>query len=196
MQMVEPDAEAVEARLRAGQISCGACGGELRPWGFARRRTVRDRGRALRLRPRRSICRSCAVTHVLLPTLVLLRRVDVATVIGEALHGHYVAGATQQEVAEAAGGVHPDTARRWLRRFAANADDVRAGFVALAHRLDPELGPVEPRGSPCLDALEAIGVAASAAVRRLGPSPLWWFVSGASGGRLLSNTSCTIGGPA
>lgn len=130
---------------------------------------------------------------MLLPTLALLRRVDLASVIGEALHGHYVSGATQEEVAEAAG-VGPDTARRWLRRFAANAPELRAGFITLAHRLDPELASVEPRGSPCLDALEAIGTAAAAAVRRLGPSPLWWFVSGASGGRLLSNTSCTVGG--
>lgn len=30
MQMVEPDAEAVEARLLAGEMAC-ACGGELRP---------------------------------------------------------------------------------------------------------------------------------------------------------------------
>lgn len=131
---------------------------------------------------------------MLLPTLALLRRVDVAAVIGEALHGHYVSGLTQEEVAEAAGGVHPDTARRWLRRFAANAPDLREGFIAMAHGFDPELAPVEPRGSPCLDALEAIGAAAAAAARRLGPCPLWWFVSGASGGRLLSNTSCTVGG--
>lgn len=192
VQMVEPDADAVEARLRAGQVACADCGGELRPWGFARWRTVRDHGRAVRLRPRRSVCRGCAVTHVLLPTVLLLRRVDVATVIGEALHAHFVSGSTQEQVAEAAG-APVDTARRWLRRFAANAVELREGFVALARRLDPELVPIEPRGSPCLDALEAIGVAAAAAVRRLGPAPLWPFVSGASGGRLLSNTSCTVG---
>ena len=193
MQMVDPDAEAVEARLRSGQIACADCGGELRPWGFARWRTVRDHGRALRLRPRRSVCRGCAVTHVLLPTVLLARRVDVATVIGEALHAHFVSGSTQEKVAEAAG-VPVDTARRWLRRFGANAAELREGFLALAHRLDPRLGPLEPRGSPPLDALEAIGAAGAAAVRRLGPAPLWWFVSGASGGRLLSNTSCTVGG--
>lgn len=111
--------------------------------------------------------------------------------IGEALHAHFVSGSTQEEVAEAAAPV--DTARRWLRRFGANAVELRAGFLALAHRLDPQLGPLEPRGSSPLDALEAIGAAAAAAVRRLGPAPLWGFVSGASGGRLLSNTSCTVG---
>jgi hypothetical protein len=34
---------------------------------------------------KRSRCRSCRVSHVLLPTLVLLRRVDVVAVIGAAL---------------------------------------------------------------------------------------------------------------
>jgi hypothetical protein len=36
------------------------------------------------------------------------------------------------------------------------------------------------------DALEAIGVAAGAAARRLGPTRVWWFVAGATGGRLLA----------
>jgi hypothetical protein len=42
MQMVEADAGSVEARLLAGQIACVGCGDELRPWGFARWRTLRD----------------------------------------------------------------------------------------------------------------------------------------------------------
>ena len=79
-----------------------------------------------------------------------------------------------------------------LRRFAARAGDIRADFAALAHRYDPQLPPIEARGSPAVDALEAIGVAAAAAVRFLGPAPLWDFVAGASGGRLLSNTSCPL----
>ena len=146
--MVEPDEAAVEARLHAGEIRCLGCGGELRPWGFARRRTLRDHGCPVALRPRRGRYRSCRVTHVL-PTLALLRRLDVVAVIGEALHAHYVAGIIQEKVAEAAA-VHPDTARRWLRRFAVNADDLDlgAGFAALAHRLDPSLAPLAPRARP------------------------------------------------
>ena len=42
MQMVEADDELVETRLRAGEIACVGCGGELRPWGYARWRTLRD----------------------------------------------------------------------------------------------------------------------------------------------------------
>ena len=93
MVMVGPDAALVEARLRAGEIECpGDCGGRLGPWGWARERQVRDHGRLEPLRPRRSRCRACLLTHVLLPTLVLLRRMDVVEVIGAALIGRFAEG--------------------------------------------------------------------------------------------------------
>lgn len=195
MVMVEPDAQVVEARLLAGEIVCPLCAGELRPWGFARRRRLRDGDRPVPVRPRRSRCRGCLVTHVLLPVIALLRRRDLAVVIGRAVQAHFAEGVSQEAVAEQAG-VHPDVARRWLRRFASNAAVLQAGFVALAHSLDPLLGPVAAQGSPGRDALEAIGVAAAAATRRLGPaSSLWSFVAGATGGRLLANTNCTVAAP-
>ena len=104
MQMIEVDAESVESRLAAGEIACPECGGELRPWGHARWRTLRDHGRPVRLRPRRSRCRRCLVTHVLLPVLVLLRRMDLATVIGAALVARHVERRSRAELARAAGG--------------------------------------------------------------------------------------------
>ncbi|MGH7751454.1 MAG: helix-turn-helix domain-containing protein [Gemmatimonadales bacterium] len=123
--------------------------------------------------------------------MALLRRRDLAQVIGEALHARFVDGRSRAQVAEGAG-VLPDTARGWLRRFVVRAPEIRELFTTWAHHLDGGLGPIEARGSPEADALEAIGVAAAAAARRLGPSPLWEFVSGASGGLLLSNTSCPL----
>lgn len=95
MWMVDPDAESVGALLRAGQIECPECGAGLRPWGNARPRTLRDHGHPVEIRPRRSICHMCSQrlgrlrTHVLLPTLALLRRADVVSVIGEALLATY-----------------------------------------------------------------------------------------------------------
>lgn len=192
MQMVEADARSVEARLVSGEIACPACGGELRPWGHARWRTLRDHGRAVRLRPRRSRCRACLVTHVLLPALTLLRRVDLAAVIVATLVARHVEGRSRREVVSAAGAPW-DTVRGWLRRFEERAVEIRAEFAALAYRWDGELGPIEPRATAALDALEAMGQAAAAAVRRFGPTPLWALVAGASGGRLLSNTSSPIG---
>lgn len=195
MMMVEADAVRVEATLLAGGYACSTCGaGWLRPWGFARRRILRDRGSGLGLRPRRGRCSSCLVTHVLLPTIALLRRRDVAEVIGRALVGRFVEGQSRSVVAREAG-VVADTARGWLRRFSARAEDVRVGFGSFAHHLDASLPPLAPRGSPEADALEAIGAAAAAARRRLGPSPVWAFVAGASRGLLLANTSCPLPQP-
>lgn len=187
--MVENDAGAVERALSAGLVACPVCDGVLRPWGWARRRPLRRRGRSEILRPRRARCRSCAGTHVLLPVEMLVRRRDSVDVIGAALLA-WLAGAGHRRIGLLLG-VPADTVRGWLRRFAVRAGDVRAHFWRLAHRLDASLGPIEARGSPLADALEAIGVAAAAAVRRFGPaSSLWTFASGATGGRLLCNTDC------
>lgn len=87
-------------------------------------------------------------------------------------------------------GAPADTVRGWLRRFARRAEQIRWHFWGLAHRFDPSLGPIESRGSPVADALEAIGIAAAAAVRWFGPTAsVWVFVSGATHGGLLCNTS-------
>ncbi len=194
MQMVEQEEGSVEARLQAGEIACEGCGGELRPWGYARKRGSRDRGRVIEVRPRRARCRGCRGTHVLLPTLALLRRVDLAEVIGEALRAMHVEGVSHREAAKASG-APMDTVRGWRRRFSQRAEQIRVHFTALAQGWDAELGGIEPKGSAVLDALEAIGVAAAAGVRRFGRQALWSLVAGASGGRLLSNTSCPLPSP-
>ena len=133
------------------------------------------------------------MTHVLLPVLALLRRLDLAAVIVGALVARHLGGRSRAEVARLAGAPW-DTVRGWLRRFRRRAGEIRAEFLALAHRWDADLGPVEPRSTAALDALEAMGLAAAAAVRRFGPTPLWALVAGASGGRLLANTSSPIPG--
>ena len=66
MVTVEVDSVRVESRLSAGEVSCPSCpDGVLAGWGFARRRHVV--GMSEPMRPRRSRCRACAVTRVLLP---------------------------------------------------------------------------------------------------------------------------------
>jgi hypothetical protein len=125
---------------------------------------------------------------VLLSTIALVRRRDVVEVIGEALTARYLDGKSRSVVAAEAG-VPFDTARGWQRRFSGKSGEIRELFSTLAHRLDANLGPIQARHSPEADALEAIGVAAAAAARQLGPGPLWGFVAGASSGMLLSNTS-------
>lgn len=133
------------------------------------------------------MCTACGATHVLLPTVALLRRCDIAEVIGEAL-ALKVAGWGHRRIGSVFG-MPATTVRGWLRRFGRRAERIRVHFTALAYRLDPTLGAVEPRGSPIADAFEAMVVAAGAAARRFGEAPLWGFVAGATGGLLLANTT-------
>ncbi len=149
--------------------SCAACGGSLKPWGYARTRVVRERGGVRRIvRPRRVRCRGCRVTHVLVPAALLAHAAG---------RGHRAIAA---ELA-----LPPDTVRGWLRRARANAEAVRRDAMRLAVELDPLLGPIDPVGSLLGDALNALGAAVAAARRRLGPigSPIGMAMS--IGGQLL-----------
>lgn len=182
--MVDADPLKVEQALSSGRLGCPVCAGVLRRWGWARERTVRGLdGLGVRLRPRRARCVTCARTHVLLPVFVLLRRADVVAVIGLAL-ALAAAGAGFRTVA-AQVGVPEATVRGWLRRFRAHAESWRAVFTGLLAALDPVLGPITARGSQVGDAVEVMGLAAAAWVRRFGPRPPWEFVSAVSGGVLL-----------
>ena len=85
MLTVSPDPVKVESQLASGALGCPACGGCLGPWAWARPRVIGRGVRRVRVRPRRSRCRACRVTHVLLPATVLLRRGDLVGVVGWAL---------------------------------------------------------------------------------------------------------------
>jgi len=186
--MVDAGTSGVELALLGGKLSCPSCGGELRPWGHARERVLRGLAGVLVLRPRGARCRACRGTHVLLPAVALLRRRDVVVVIGAALMAK-AAGAGFRRIARALG-VPAETVRGWLRRFAADAEAIRARFTRWAFALDPGLGRVSPAGSGFADAVEAIGLAVRAFVSRFG-SPVGWPVAALlSGGGLLCHTSC------
>lgn len=188
MLIVGVDPVVVEADLAAGRLACPDCAAGLRPWGWARERELRSRTGTRRLRPRRSMCAGCGVSHVLLVEGSLARRRDAVIDIGDALSakadgsGHRSIGARL--------GVPAATVRGWLRRFGMMAERIRAHFTRWAVALDPMLGPLEPTGSGFADAVGAIGVATAAAVRRLGPRPVWHVASVLTAGGLLSNTSC------
>jgi hypothetical protein len=193
--MVEADPGRVERALAAGELACPRCGGVLGGWGWARGRWLRGRGGVYqRLRPRRGRCRACRATHVLLPVVGLLRRVDLVEVIGVALLAR-AGGRSLRQIAVGLG-VPLSTVRGWLGRFTERAALIWGHFTRLAAWLDPSVAVPEPRGSPLVGAVEAIGVAAVAAARRLGAhAGPFQFASGASGGRLLCNTSAPFPAP-
>src|SRR6516225_8853172 len=156
--------------------------------GHARPRPVRVLGRPdAELVPRRSRCRRCGATHVLLPAWCLSRRADAGAVIGAALEAA-AAGAGHRTIA-AGLGRPASTVRGWLRRFAARAEAVRAFFTVLLARTSPD--PVMPprTAGAVAAAVSAIAGAAVAVAQRwprLGTVPVWTAASAASGGLLIA----------
>src|SRR5947209_1400746 len=131
----------VEARLLDGLLRCPSCvDGVLGPWGFARERELRGPAGRERRRFRRTRCRTCRTTHVLVPTTTLLRRLDLVEVIGAALLAR-ATGLGHRRIA-AALGRPATTVRGWLRRFGGRAAEVRALGAQLACRWDADLGPI------------------------------------------------------
>jgi len=176
-----------ERDLAASLIACPSCAsGRLRPWGYARTRLLRGlRGARRSVRPRRARCGDCSATHVLLPADVLPRHADTVEVVAAALLAHQ-AGAGHRAIASELD-VPVDTVRSWLRRVTARAEWLCQRATVWAYQRDPELPPILPTGSALGDALAALGVAAAAYIRRLGPiaSP-WQLLGMIAGGRLLA----------
>jgi hypothetical protein len=134
---------------------------------------------------------------VLLPRLLLGRRVDPVAVIWEALVNR-AAGWGWRRICAAAG--RPaSTVRGWLSRFAAHAEPIRAGFARLERLAGAgaDMDRLAPAGTPAADAVAQIG-AACAAVRRVGHAvlkvPVAEVVAVCSGGWLLSRTPPAVGG--
>jgi hypothetical protein len=134
------------------------------------------------------MCGRCQVTHVLLPVVALLRRADLAEVIGAALVLRAVRGVGVRPIAAALG--RPvDTVRGWLARFAARAEAVRVVFTVVLVDTGPD--PVLPSGSggSVADAVSAVLGATAAIAGRwpvLGTVSPWQAACAISSGRLLA----------
>jgi transposase-like protein len=189
MVTVEVDPERVESRLAAGEVACPSCPqGVLVRWGFARSRPVV--GMAEPVRPRRSRCSTCSVTHVLLPATLLLRRAYLAELIWAAVvakaagAGHRVIGARL--------GIPGSTVRGWLRVIIGRAEVVRHWFVSIAVTAGVDVSIPKATGSRCGDVIAVVGLAAKSLAARFGDGPVIGAVTAAqvavvgSGGRLLS----------
>jgi hypothetical protein len=157
-------------------------------WGYGRQRRVRVlEGPDVLLVPRRSRCRGCGATHVLLPAWCLSRRADAGAVIGAALEAA-TAGRGHRSVARLVGRAE-STVRGWLRRFGERAEAVRVFFTVLLAGTSPD--PVMPAGTAggAAAAVAAVAGAAVAVAQRwplVGQVPVWAAASAATGGLLLA----------
>lgn len=189
MVTVEVDPVRVESRLAAGELRCSSCpDGVLAGWGFARSRRVV--GLVDPVRPRRSRCRGCAVTHVLLPVSLLLRRACSAEVIWAALEAK-AAGVGHRVIAGRVG-IPACTVRGWLRVIARRAEAVRGWFLGVTVTVGVEVSIPAATGTAVGDVLAAVGAARESIVARFGPEQVIGAVTAVgvavacSGARLLS----------
>jgi len=166
---------------------CPSCDRPMVRWsGYFR--TVRFETSDLRVFITRWRCRSCAVTHALLPAFCLSRRLHSSDVIGEVI----------SEVADGSGGVRPaarrrdvvfETARGWVRRFRARAGEIAAGFAALCVELGGEVvTPVTDVSRYALAAIRA-SFEAARALPGWAALPLWHFVAAVTGGRIVATNT-------
>ncbi|MCX5130003.1 DUF6431 domain-containing protein [Streptomyces sp. NBC_00347] len=194
MLIVDSDGLLVERQLRAGQLECPLCSSVLTPWGHARPREIRgDLGARLFLRPRRTRCSGCKITHVLLAEGLWPRRADAAVVIGAGLEIAALGMGHRQVAAHL--GLAEGTVRGWLRAFARRAEAVRRHFtVALVALADDPVMP-DAAASPFADAVSAVAAAHRAAAAKW-PQVLtvsrWEFAGRAIGGRVLASSSIAI----
>jgi transposase-like protein len=188
MVTVEVDSVCVESRLAAGKIGCPGCGGVLGGWGHARARRIT--GLADPVRPRRARCRACAVTHVLLPVTVLLRRAYGAEQVWAALTAR-AEGLGHRRIA-AVIGMPAATVRGWLRRAGDRLEAIRSWFIGVAVTAGVDVVIPDGQGCPWRDMLAAVAIAAAAIGFRFGAAWLLGAVTlqraavAASGGRLLA----------
>jgi hypothetical protein len=190
VSIVWPCLLSVDAYVLAGREiefprpDCPSC---LTPMGLwsGYRRHVREGGRCQPVFIPRVRCRSCQVTHAMLPAFLLVGRLDVAETVG-AVVGEVAAGWVGVRPMAEQVAVPYTTARGWCRRFAARASRVAMAFAALAVELGGRaLAPARDRRAWALAAMaEAWRVAAGLpGWLALG---VWRFVSAVCGGRLIA----------
>lgn len=136
---------------------------------------------------KRAKCTSCRVSHALLPSFALVRRLDEVRVVGRALAG-VVSGRGMRPLARELEVPH-ETLRGWRRRYRGRSPTLAAGFAAWSVALG-SVGP-ELSADPERAGLEALGAAWWQARRRFGEAvpAVFEFASVVSGGELLGTTT-------
>ena len=195
MAIVWPCALSVDEYLAAGRnvdiprADCPECG---KPMEFRSgyERHVRAGGISAPAWVARGQCVPCRRSHALLPSFLLVGRLDVVSAVGGVIVA-VVDGSGGVRPAAGAADVPHTTARDWVRRFSRRAPALGAGFAALAVELGDPGSAARPGAHPVGLALGAIRGAWRAGLARAGVAAvaLWAFASIVSGGRLLGTTS-------
>ena len=133
----------------------------------------------------RACCQRCSVTHALLPSFLLHRRLDPVRVIGRAL-ALGVGGLGMGKVAAQLGVPH-STARDWRRRHRARAPALVVGLAALRVELGDEV--ISLPGDPEQAALAALGALWAPRQVVVG---LWELASLVSGGAWLGTNTTPL----
>jgi Domain of unknown function (DUF6431) len=185
MILVLDEAQATD-EIASGEHCC-PCGGRLGWWGHARVRVIRQLdGSHTLLRPRRVACAVCRRTQVVLPAWSLPRRRDSTETVGAALL-MATEGRGQRTIA-AQLDRPTSTVRNWLRGARLAAERLRQTAVVAAYELDAGHAVMGARVTVLAEAVDALGHAAAAAVRRfglVGASP-WQIIAMISRGQLLT----------
>ena len=170
------------------RASCPSCG-LVMGWWSGYERSVRVGGRCWRLWLARARCRACRVTHTLVPSFLLVGRLDVVDTIGSVVAA-VAGGRSGVRPVAAVVDVPYTTARGWVRVFRGRAQVLWSGFAAVTVELG---GDIATNWGADVDraAVAMIVCAHRAAAGRhevLTP-PLWVFAGLVSGGMLIrSNT--------
>jgi hypothetical protein len=143
---------------------CPGCSAAMAFWsGYER--SVRDGPAAVRIWIRRARCRTCRMTHALVPSFCLLGRLDVAEVIGAVTAAVVGDGRGVRPVATQADVPHT-TARDWVRRFRRRAEVLAAAFAAVVVELAGSAPSLPACRSVAIQSLAVIRAAFAAALAR------------------------------
>lgn len=164
---------------------CPGCGSALRFRSGYWRQVRSGGGTGQRMWVRRAQCPRCRRSHALLPSFMLLGRLDTVDDIGAVAEAVVDAGTLTARAADQAD-VPYTTARDWLRRLRARSPTLAAGLAAVAVEVGAEAGIADLAVDATRRVLAALRLVAEAVASSVSA---WTVASLITGGTLLGTTT-------
>lgn len=168
---------------------CPACGGrDIIFWSGYFRYVVLSDATSKKLFIRRVYCRSCNKTHSLLPWFVLVKRVYLASLIGDVLTSKIIKGISTRSIAKDLG-LSRRTIRGWIKRFESQVENLYNNMLYLIRSAQNHPPPAEDKPSQAITGLFKLFCQT--------PFPkthdyFWAYISLLSKGRFLTNTTSPL----